>query len=357
MMEESRRLVVGLEGPELSPAERNRYRAAPPLGFILLPENLVSARQAVALIAELKSLSDPPALLFVDQEGGPVDRVGPLLLDGGKFPAPGLLSEKGSDRVHENAFLMGRAARMLGFDVDLAPALDLGQPEAGAVILKDRTFGFHAEDVILAGMMFLHGLARAGLLACVKHFPGLGRGPVDSHRALPVIDAHDVDLMVTDVAPFTKLARLAAAVMVGHGAYPLMTEGLETPASTTAEIYRILRGPVGFAGVALTDDLTMGALEGPLAARAVRASEAGADAILIKTPGDEYESVAMALREEAPASGQVWERLVKLAEQSREWRGEDWSAERWERLAGDVRTFMAELERKRQPEPFEDWPE
>ena len=60
---------------------------------------------------------------------------------------------------------MGRAGRLLGFDVDLAPVLDLGQPGTGAVVLEGRCFGFHAEDVVLSGMMFLHGLARAGLAA------------------------------------------------------------------------------------------------------------------------------------------------------------------------------------------------
>ena len=167
--------------------------------------------------------------------------------------------DKGVDRIHECAYLMGRAARLLGFDVDFAPVLDLAQPGAGDVVLAGRTFGFHAEDVVLAGTVFLHGLARAGVASCLKHFPGLGRGPVDSHVALPVVDAHDVDLMVTDVAPFTKLARAADGVMVGHAAYPGFT-GDETPASLSPRIHAILRERIGWDGVVYSDDLGMGAL-------------------------------------------------------------------------------------------------
>jgi len=71
---------------------------------------------------------------------------------------------------------MGRAARLLGFDVDFAPVLDLAQPGTGAVVLEGRCFGFHPEDVTLAGLVFLHGLARAGVGSCVKHFRGWDAG-------------------------------------------------------------------------------------------------------------------------------------------------------------------------------------
>src|SRR5205085_11020134 len=119
------------------------------------PRSLESAEQTTVLTAELRALADPAPLVYVDQEGGPVDRLGPLL--GIAFPSPSACAEKGTDRVHENAYLMGRCARLLGFDVDLAPVVDLAQPKTGAVILAGRSFGFHAEDVTLAALVFLHG--------------------------------------------------------------------------------------------------------------------------------------------------------------------------------------------------------
>jgi beta-N-acetylhexosaminidase len=281
--------------------ERRLFRELPPFGFVLLKRNLESADQTASLVEELRAMAEPAPLLFVDQEGGPVDRLGPLL--GVDFPSPAKCAQKGTDRVHESAYLMGRAARLLGFDVDFAPVLDLAQPKTGAVVLAGRSFGFHTEDVILSGLVFLHGLARAGVASCLKHFPGIGRGPVDSHDALPVVDAHDVDLMVTDVAPFTRLARTADGVMVGHVAYPGFT-GDETPASLSARLYRMLRETLGYDGLVYTDDLVMRALDGSLGERAARAVAAGADVLIVTTTdAAEYVDVVRTLRnhEDDPA--------------------------------------------------------
>ena len=338
MIPPSRRLLAGLEGAALSSEERRLFTELPPFGFVLFERNLESAEDTAALIEELRALADPAPLLFVDQEGGPVDRLGPLL--GVSFPSASRTSANGTDRVHENAYLMGRAARLLGFDVDLAPVVDLAQPGTGAVVLGERTFGFHAEDVALSALVFVHGLARAGLASCLKHFPGIGRGPVDSHVKLPVVDAHDVDLMVTDVAPFTRLAKSADLVMIGHAAYPGFT-GDQTPASLSPRLYRMLRGPVAFEGVAVTDDLSMGALEGALVGRARRALEAGADLLCVPRASlADYEEIAT---EPPPPSPRLDALRARCASAPRKTFG----LEAWSALRADVERFLDALEKPR----------
>jgi beta-N-acetylhexosaminidase len=280
------RFVVGLEGPSLSAAERAAHSRDLPFGFLLLPRNFHSPVQAAELTAELRALGTPEPLLFVDQEGGAVDRLGPLL--GQPFASAADVAAAGSDRVHENAFLMGRACRLLGFDADFAPCVDLGLRIPGEVVLAGRTFGFHAEEVVVAGIVFLHGLARAGIGSCVKHFPGLGRALADTHDELPVVDADEVDLMVTDVAPFARLASIADGVMVAHAAYPGLS-GQVVPASLSPQIYALLRGPVGFGQAVFSDDLNMAALPGPLSERAARAAAAGCDVLVVSNPGDAWE--------------------------------------------------------------------
>jgi beta-N-acetylhexosaminidase len=341
----SSRFVFGLEGAELSARERALFAAEPPLGFILFRRNLVSPEQAVALIRELHGLASPQPLLFVDQEGGTVDRIGPLL--GVKFPSASETAAKGTDRVHESAHLMGRAARLLGFDVDFAPVLDLAQPGTGAVVLEGRCFGFHPEDVTLGGTVFLHGLARAGIATCVKHFPGLGRGPVDSHAALPVVDAHDVDLMVTDVHPFAKLARTADGVMVAHAAYPGLT-GEATPASLSSAIYALLRTRLGFGGVVYTDDLTMGALGGSLASRAVAAAAAGADVLVTAKGIDDYEECVAKVGEAGEEPDGVTRRIGELRARCRLAPRPGFSPGAWEELAREVRDFLERLAKPRE---------
>jgi len=283
------RFVFGLAGPSLSAEESALLVALRPLGILLSKQNLQTSSQAASLLEALRGLYSPPPLLFVSQEGGTEDPVGPLL--GTPCASAAACAAAGTDRVHENAYLMGRAARLLGFDADLAPVLDLAQPGTGAVILEGRSFGFHAEDVVLSGMMFLHGLARAGLATAVKHFPGLGRAGKDTRVARPVVDAHDVDLMVTDVAPFAKLARGADGVVVGHGAYPGFT-GDDTPATLSPKLLGILRGSVRFEGVAFADDLAKGALDGSLPERAERAARAGCDALIVSGARDAWEECA-----------------------------------------------------------------
>lgn len=340
------RLVVGLAGTAMTVAEKAFLSQHRPAGVLLFPENLASAEQAATLVAEVRAACDPSPLLFVDQEGGPVDRLGPLL--GFSFPSPAALSAMGVHRVHEGAFLMGRAARLLGFDIDLAPVLDLEQPGTGAVVLAGRTYGFHAEDVVVAGSVFLHGLARAGVASCVKHFPGLGRGPVDSHGALPVVDAHDVDLMVTDVAPFTKLARSSDAVLVGHAAYPGFT-GDETPASLSPRIHAILRERIGWDGVVLSDDLGMGALASiPFAERVVRAARSGCDLLIVSRGLDSATAAAEALAAERidrePAS---LERIAALRRRCEGHPRTRFGPEAWDALRAEGETWLADLAKPR----------
>ncbi len=349
------RFVFGLRGPALEADERAFFSGHLPLGFLLFRRNLQTPSQTAALIEELRGLAPAAAgalpLLFVDQEGGTVDRLGPLL--GVPFASAATCSAAGTDRVHENAYLMGRAARLLGFDVDFAPCLDLAQPGTGAVVLEGRCFGFHAEDVVIGGMVFLHGLARAGLATCLKHFPGLGRGAVDSHEKLPIVDAHDVDLMVTDVAPFTKLARSADGVMVGHAAYPGFEEGAIRPASLSPRIHAILRGPLRFDGVVYSDDLEMSALEGSLPERAERAAAAGCDVVILSKTFEAYEE---AVARVASLGGEP-SRDARLAALRRRVAGAPrprFAEQTWERLAEEARAF-AELmskPREKRPDPF-----
>lgn len=336
------RLVVGLAGTALAPEERAFLAGRRPLGVILFPENLVSAEQAAALVAEVRAACDPAPLLFVDQEGGPVDRLGPLL--GVSFPSPASLAEAGVDRVHACAYFMGRAARLLGFDVDLAPVLDLSQPGTGAVVLAGRSFGFHSEDVVLAGMVFLHGLARAGVASCLKHFPGLGRGPVDSHAALPVVDAHDVDLMVTDVAPFAKLAHAADGVLVGHAAYPGFT-GDETPASLSPTVHAILRERIGFDGVVYSDDLGMGALAHlHLAERVSRAARAGCDVLCVSQSLADAAAAADTLEAEGLADEpEALARIARLRRRVAEPPRTRFGPEAWDALRAEVETWLVEV--------------
>ncbi|HUA77996.1 MAG TPA: glycoside hydrolase family 3 N-terminal domain-containing protein, partial [Acetobacteraceae bacterium] len=170
--------------------------------------------------------------------------------------------------------LIGLACGRAGFDVVTAPVLDLGLPGADAVV-GDRALATEPRAVARLGRELAFGLIASGCQPVMKHIPGHGRAMVDSHRALPRVESAD---LAADLLPFVYNADLPWA-MTAHILYPHWDA--ENPATLSETIIRrIVRGRVGFTGVLVTDDLAMGALAGPPAARAAASLAAGADLAL-----------------------------------------------------------------------------
>ena len=161
-----------------------------------------------------------------------------------------------------------------------------------------------------------------------------------------MIDAHDVDLMVTDVAPFTKLARGAECVVVGHGAYPGFT-GDDTPASFSPKLLGVLRGPVRFEGVSLADDLVKRSLDGTLPERAERAARAGCDALLVSGGSDSWEECASrvaALGDDAARDARFAALRRRVADAPRP----RFTEEAWEKLATEAAAFAGLMSKPRE---------
>jgi beta-N-acetylhexosaminidase len=290
---------VGLHGTRLSAEESDFLHQARPGGVILFSRNVESPGQLQELNAALHALPAGPLnrgpLLGIDQEWGPVNRLG------GLFPAlPAAAALGRSDdgpRVSETAALTGRLLRRLGFQINFAPVVDLSEQDAANGI-GVRSFGTDPELVAELAGHYLDGLASAGIRGTIKHFPGLGRTLVDSHKLLPEVLDPRQDLWRRDLLPFRRLvARFPGVpVMVGHGWYPgLEPDGAAgdsrpVPASLSpAVVNGLLRGELGYQGVVITDDLEMGAVTGAGGGGTdpfddsvgIRALLAGADWILI----------------------------------------------------------------------------
>ncbi len=267
----SRLFGVGLAGTALDPEERAILAAHPPWGVILFRRNIESVDQLARLIGELRRLE--ARQIFVDQEGGPVDRLRDLLA-----PAPSFRKATRLGAARRAGAVAGAAIARLGFDVDLAPVVDRAVSAAGALILGERCASEDAAEVARAASEFLDGLHSQGVGGCLKHFPGLGRARSDTHRSLPVIE-EDAAQLSLDLAPFRALMGKAGAVMISHAASPDGIPASLSPAIATS----LLRGTLGFGGAAFSDDLEMGALGsfGDLPERCARAAEAGCDLLFV----------------------------------------------------------------------------
>ena len=165
----------------------------------------------------------------------------------------------------------------MGITVDCAPVLDLPATDADAVI-GDRAFGNAPDRVARLGQAFCDGLLARGILPVIKHIPGHGRARVDSHRACPLVDAGNAVLSGSDFAPFRALKAMPWA-MTAHIVFAAIDDS--APATFSRRLIdRVIRGDIGFDGVLLSDDISMGALDGALDERARRALDAGCDLVL-----------------------------------------------------------------------------
>lgn len=305
-------LILGLGGATLSADERDFFRDSRPAGYILFGRNVVAPDQLRALVAALRGLGDPAVPILVDQEGGRVVRLGPPHWP--LFPAAATFGDiyarapmRAIQAARLNGRAMGEMLRAEGIGATTAPILDIGDPDAHPVI-GDRAFSSDPLAVAALGQGMRDGLAEAGIAAIVKHAPGHGRARVDSHQDCPVIDA-DAATLEADLGPFRSLAG-AAAMMVAHIVYEAWDAKLPATLSPTV-MSRILRGAIGFDGLLVSDDIAMGALAGPLPARAVAALAAGCDIVLLGT-GRLEDSIAVA--QAVPALGdKARARLTRLA--------------------------------------------
>jgi beta-N-acetylhexosaminidase len=283
-MSAPRPIIFGCGGLTLTPAERAFFRDADPLGFILFGRNIRDPQQVRSLVAELRGAvgrADAPVL--IDQEGGRVARLKPPhwrdAPPAGRIGA--LVAARGIDAACEaariNSRLLAAELAALGIDVDCAPVADVPVPDAHGII-GDRAY---AADPVLVGKL-AHaaaiGLLEGGVIPIVKHIPGHGRARADSHVALPVVDEPEATLERSDFLPFRTLAHLPWA-MTAHVLYRAIDA--DHAATTSSRIIsQVIRGWIGFDGVLISDDLSMEALTGDLAARARACLDAGCDLVL-----------------------------------------------------------------------------
>lgn len=272
-------IIAGVEGSELTALERVWIKLICPGGVILFRRNIEQVAQVTALLREATEIAGAPLFRCVDLEGGLVDRLRDVIAP---MPSAAAVFATGK-RSHfvKHGRLIGREARTLGFNVTLAPVLDLGLP-ISATVMRTRVVSPHPEDVSKYALAFVEGLEAEGVLGCGKHFPGLGGGTLDSHEATPLIERTWKELWTEDLAVFRTLAPKLPMMMVAHAAYPLIKDTM--PASISSYwISAVLRKRVGFTELVVSDDMEMGGIltQAPMEEAAVKAVLAGTDVIEI----------------------------------------------------------------------------
>jgi beta-N-acetylhexosaminidase len=278
----ARAFISGMAGTAISQDEAGFFRQARPWGLILFKRNIENPSQVKAITDHFRDILGWDAPVLVDQEGGRVQRMGPphwpVYPPGAAYA--GLYQaapETGLEAARLGGRLLAEDLFAVGIDVDCVPVADV--PVAGADrVIGDRAFGHTPAQVAALAGAQAEGLMTAGVLPVVKHLPGHGRATADSHLKLPVVDTERATLERTDFAAFRPLSSLPLG-MTAHVVFSAIDA--VQPATTSAIIIRdVIRGSIGFEGLLMSDDVSMGALSGTLSGRSQAALAAGCDLVL-----------------------------------------------------------------------------
>jgi beta-N-acetylhexosaminidase len=285
---------IGLPGTELDTATRALLQEVQPGGVIIFGRNVAGPQQLRDLLDGVRELLPVAPLLGVDQEGGLVDRLRKIFTP---MPSARTIREHGDlSGARSLGRITGEVLRLLGFNMNFAPVMSIMTEERDLLSngLYSRSFGRSPGEVLGYTTVYLRGLQETGMIGCLKHFPGIGAGAVDSHEEMPMVRLTHEDLLAQDLAPYIELFGRrddrVRCVMISHGGFPNIdimkgvTGGLLEPASLSHNIAtNLLRTELGYQHLVVTDDLEMGAIAKhcEIESAVVRAFVAGEDMMLI----------------------------------------------------------------------------
>lgn len=309
-------LIVGVDGTSLTTLESAWLRSLQPSGLLLFRRNIESAAQVHSLFHQVSETLDSSFFRCIDLEGGSVDRLRDMV---GRTPSAAEVAATESPTLfHQHGAFLGRMLHALGFNVNLAPVLDLGLPPA-LQVMRTRIVSADPVQVIAYARAFLAGLAKYGIAGCGKHFPGLGGGALDSHHATPSIDRTWEQIWNEDLLPYREMRTQLPMIMVNHAAYPRIEDPAMPASLSRFWIQDVLRTKLRYRGLIVSDDMEMGGVlnhTSPESA-AIEAIAAGTDLLEICQRADRILSTHEALLREAERSPAFLRCVLHAAERVR----------------------------------------
>ncbi|WP_413559181.1 glycoside hydrolase family 3 protein [Bdellovibrio sp. HCB209] len=256
-----------------------------PGAFLLFKRNIQSLEQVKKLNEDLYKLSYAntklPPLIAIDQEGGAVSR---LPIQPNPPNALAIGQTQSAELSEEMGYQTGLFLREVGFNMNLAPVLDIADPY-GTSFIGVRSFGSDPNLVKEIGTAYAKGLLRSRVIPTAKHFPGTGDIKADPHSTIVNNVATESDLKKKDLVPFEGYSSLGAnvAVMLSHSIYPAL-DPIKVPASFSSKISTdLLRNELKYKGLVVTDDLQMKGSKEVMRTdqAALKAIVAGADIVMM----------------------------------------------------------------------------
>jgi beta-N-acetylhexosaminidase len=321
-------MMAGFEGLEAPAHILEWLREGRIGGVILFARNVDSPAQVLRLTHSLREAAGRPILIGIDQEGGTVAR-----LRSGFTESPGAMaisacSEDAEGYSERVSAVLGAEMRALGINWTFAPVLDITHdirnPSVGT-----RSYGSDRERVGLVATAAVRGFESAGVAACLKHFPGLGKSLVDTHVDLAVISGPVDDLYRTDMIPFRRVIQSGvASVMITHVKFDALDS--ENPATMAGAVVEgLLRDTLDYEALVTTDCMEMKAITRYFGSgeAAVRSVLAGIDVVLnshtVEAQTAAYEAVLAAVKSGRIPMERIGESNRRIAAMKARFAGED----------------------------------
>lgn len=295
-------MMIGIQGTKVDDDSLymlNQYHMG---GVILFDRNMESPEQVKQLTSDLQAQSNEKVPLFIgiDEEGGDVVRMAE------KLTPPPSQKEIGAtgdiEQAKTWAIKTAKSLKDIGINVNFAPVADVGSNDK-------RSYSTDANTVIDFVRAATKGYQQENIIYSLKHFPGIGKGKVDSHVDSSSIDVTKEILMAEDILPFKTIIDENDPndyfILVSHLKYPALDE--EYPASLSSKIMTdLLRNKLGYKGIIITDDMEMGAVANHNDFRSigVNAVKAGADIVLVCHEYEHQQEVYLGLLD-AVNSGEI----------------------------------------------------
>lgn len=295
-------MMIGIQGTKVDDDSLymlNQYHMG---GVILFDRNMKSPEQVKQLTSDLQAQSNEKVPLFIgiDEEGGDVVRMAEKLTPPPSQKDIGATGD--TEQARTWAIKTAKSLKDMGINVNFAPVADIGSNDK-------RSYSTDANTVIDFVRAATKGYQQENIIYSLKHFPGIGKGKVDSHVDSSSIDVAKEVLMAEDILPFKTIIDENDPndyfILVSHLKYPALDE--EYPASLSSKIMTdLLRNELGYKGIIITDDMEMGAVANHNDFRSigVNAVKAGADIVLVCHEYEHQQEVYLGLLD-AVNSGEI----------------------------------------------------
>lgn len=304
-------IITSVPNTELSEKDRELLENPMIGGVILFSENFINQEQLRILVQSIKKIKEPELLVFVDQEGGRIQRFSndffhlPSHQDLGRIYD--LSMNSGIRSAELTGFVMAAELIAQGIDLSFSPVVDINH--GLSEVISDRSFHSDPSVVSLMAGSYIKGMSSAGMKAVAKHFPGHGAVIADSHTEQP-IDTRPAVEIEKDIKPYLDLIDSGLpGIMTAHIVYPSIDERIATFSNIWLKTR--LREKYSYDGLIFSDDLTMqSAVEiGSMQERIKLALDAGCDFILWCHPDESIYSVLSELSVDVIDKSESYQRI------------------------------------------------